>query len=110
MKWHRRGFEMIEKIDVRAGYLMALTKALERTRALLDRDSEVDYDEIHSVKSILYAAIERVGMKADRLASVQRMLRELFAIVTTKVDLRGYEREVGIQILEEIIERYGRDL
>jgi len=101
---------MSEISQARASYVRALAQALERTRELLAREAEIDYDEIHSVKSVLYAAIEWLGIKTDRLASVQRMLRELFAIVTAKADLRIYERDVGMQILEEITKRYGREL
>lgn len=92
-------------------HIRVLKSALERARGLLDQKSDdIDYDEIHSVKSILYAAIEQVGMKADRLFSAQRMLRELFVIVTTRADLREHERAIGMQIIDELRERYGIDL
>lgn len=91
--------------------IKAVKKALERARRILDQSTaEVNYDEVHSVKSTLYAAIEQVGMRAERLFSAQRMLRELFAIVTTKADLREYEKGAGIQIIKELYERYGIDL
>ena len=88
--------------------LSAFPKALERTRALLLKETPSDYNYIHSVKSILYAAIEQVGMQTDQWVSLQRMLRELFVIVGTKPDLRVYEKEVAMQILEELNKRFER--
>lgn len=85
--------------------LHAFIQALERTRELLSRE-KADSDEIHSVKSVLYAAIERMGMKAEQIIYSQRLLRELFSIVTLKGDLRDYEKQVGFQILEELSKRF----
>lgn len=90
-------------------HVRTLIKALEKTREVLNRDP-VNYDEIHSAKSILYAAIERMGMKAEKIIYSQRLLRELFSIVTTKADLRDYEKEVGLQIIEELNQRYQCEL
>ena len=87
-------------------------KALSKTRQLLieSETKTLNYDKIHSVKSVLYAAIEQVGLKAERLSSIQRMFRELFAIVTSSSDLKSYERKVGIQILNDLIKRYETEL
>ncbi len=87
-------------------------RALSETRQLLleSKNKSSNYDKIHSVKSILYAAIEQVGLKAERLSSVQRMFRELFAIVTSSPDLKKHEREVGIQILNDLLQRYESEL
>lgn len=65
-------------------YSAVVAKALDQTQQLFAKEDQVDYNEIHAVKSILYAAIETVGMKADQLFSLQRRLRELFVLVTTK--------------------------
>ena len=82
--------------------------AIQKTRALLNHKSgSVDEDETHAVKSLLYAAVEQTRIKADGLHSLQRMLRELFVIVTANGDLRDYERSVALQILDELGDRYG---
>ncbi len=90
-------------------YIDTLQKALERTKLLMEQEN-ADYEEIHSVKSVLYAAIERLGVKADRLSSTQRILRELFAIVTTKADIKQYERQVAQQLLRDLFERYQKEV
>ncbi len=84
--------------------LQTFIRTLERTRDLLNHE-RADTNEIHSVKSILYAAIERMGMRAEQIIYSQRLLRELFSIVTLKDDLREYEKQVGFQILEELNKR-----
>ena len=85
----------------------ALKKAIERSRALLEQVDNVDYDQVHALKSILYAAIEQAGTRVERLSNMQRMLRELFAIVNVRADMRLYEKEVGLQIVEELTTRFG---
>ena len=67
-------------------------KVIEKTHDLLIRESDVNEDEIHSVKSILYAAIEKVKIKADHLAHIQKMLREIFIIVNARADLKNDEK------------------
>jgi len=96
-----------EKTCVSGGAQRVLCQALAETRALLKGSKGAARDdEIHHVKSLLYAALERLGMTAERLFSVQRMLRELFSIVTSSYDFKDRERKVGLQILDEIEERY----
>ena len=63
-----------------------LRKAIDRTYQLLAKEGALqDYDQIHSAKSILYAAIEQMGMRGERIFTAQRMLRELLSIVTTNI-------------------------
>lgn len=94
----------------REGSRRCLLKAIEKTHNLLAGDVfACDYDEIHSAKSILYAAIEQMGMKIERLSSVRRMLRELLLIVTSQYDSPGQDKETGLKILEEI-RSYANDL
>ena len=63
-------------------------------------------DRAHSLKSLLYVAIERVGMQADRLIGLQRQLRELLGMINTLADLREYERDISYQLIKEIGERF----
>jgi hypothetical protein len=88
-----------------------ISRAMRMTRLVLDRQrahsSELRIDEIHLAKSRLYAAIEHAGLKAQQLTSIQRMLRELLAIVSTCGDNQPLERKVALQILNDLSERYG---
>lgn len=90
-------------------HVKALIRALEKTREILNCN-RIDYDEIHSAKSILYVAIERMGMKAEKIIYSQRLLRELFSIVMTKADLRDHEKQAALQIIEELNQRYQCEL
>ena len=88
-----------------------LDRVLKQTHDLLSNGSErVNYEEVHSVKSLLYAAIEHLGCKIERLASIQRQLRELFMVVTCSPALNSYEREAGKRIIEELMKRYSCDI
>lgn len=85
------------------GHLRCLRKAIDRTHELLVRDGALeDYDQIHSAKSILYAAVEQMAIRGERIFATQRMLRELLSIVNTQYQSPGHDREVGLQILEEL--------
>ena len=85
----------------------ALEKALSKSESLLEKkENLLNYDNIHSVKSVLYAAIEQVGIRIEKLGTLQRMLRELFVIVTANMDLSDYEREVADQMISEIRIKY----
>lgn len=91
---------------IQEGHLRCLIKAMDRTHQLLAREAAwQDYDQIHSTKSILYAAIEQMGMRGERIFAVQRMLRELLSIVTSQCASPGYDRRVGFQILEDLKDR-----
>ncbi len=95
---------------VQEGYLRCLRKAIERLQYLLTQEEALrDYDQIHSAKSILYAAIEQMGMRGERIFSVQRMLRELMSILNTQYDSPGCDRQVGQQILEDL-KRYANSI
>jgi hypothetical protein len=85
------------------GYLRCLRKAVERTSQLLIREVQtLDHDKVHSVKSILYAAIERVGLESERLTGVQRMLRELLILTTVQAAPRLEDKEQAMRILERL--------
>ena len=87
------------------GYLRCLGKAMDRTHRLLrENDAARDYERIHAVKSVLYAAIERAGMESERLISAQELLRELLILVTLQVDPVCHERQEALQILEKLRE------
>lgn len=91
---------------IKENHLRCLMKAIDRTHRLLAREEAVqDYDQIHSAKSILYAAIEQMGMQGERIFTTQRMLRELLSIVTTQYQSSGSDKQVGLQILEELKDR-----
>ena len=84
-------------------YLRCLTKAMDRTHQLLrEDDAAPDYQGIHSVKSILYAAIEQAGMETDRLISAQELLRELLTLVALQADPVRRERQEALQVLEKL--------
>jgi len=80
-----------------------LTKAIDRTERLLAREAgSQDHDQIHLAKSILYAAIEQLGTRGERIFTTQRMLRELLSIVGSQYHSPGHDKQVGLQILEEL--------
>ncbi len=88
-------------------YLRCLGKAMGRTHQLLrEEDAALDYERIHSVKSILYAAIEQAGMESDRLISAQELLRELLTLVALQADPDRHERQDALKILEELKNRH----
>lgn len=91
------------------GDLPCLRKAIERVQALLLKEESLqDYDQIHSAKSVLYAAIEQVGMRGERIFMIQRMLRELMVILTSQYQSPGFDKEVGLQIVQELVERVNK--
>lgn len=92
---------------IQKGHLRCLKKAMDRLQCLLTQDAALqDYDQIHSAKSILYAAIEQMGMRGERIFTTQRMLRELLSIVTTQYQSPGHDKQVGLQILAELKDRF----
>jgi hypothetical protein len=91
---------------IQEAHLLCLKKAIDRTHKLLAREAALrDYGQIHSAKSILYAAIEQMGMRGERIFAVQRMLRELLSIVTSQYASPGHDKQVGLQILNELKSR-----
>ena len=93
--------------DLRNGYRRCLLKAMNKTHQLLcTKDAAPDCGRIHSVKSILYAAIERAGMESERLISVQELLRELLALVALQADPIWHERQEALEILGELKARH----
>lgn len=101
-----RDSQFLSKNDCSHGYLSCLEKTIDRIQYLLTQEEALrDYEAIHSAKSILYAAIERAGTRAERLLTIQRMLRELLSIVTSQYQSPGQDRKVGLQILDELKKR-----
>ncbi|OGW84451.1 MAG: hypothetical protein A3C35_02880 [Omnitrophica bacterium RIFCSPHIGHO2_02_FULL_46_11] len=87
--------------------ITVLHRALMSVRRLLSRSNQsIQADEIHKAKSLLYAALERLGTKTEKLFSVQRMIRELFSIVMSSCDSEEREKKIGLQILDDIEQRY----
>jgi len=95
--------ETTEIRDRGNSYLRCLVKATRSTRRLFCRDGGVPDDEnIHSVKSILYAAIERAGMESERSQSVQSKLRDLLSLVAIRCDVSPQEYRSALRTLEEL--------
>lgn len=97
-------------VVIKSKCIETFDKALLRVEALMVREVIEDYNEIHSAKSILYAAIERVGLKAERTFYVQRMLRELMAILNESASARKPEKEVVLKMLSDLKGRYREDI
>ncbi|MEI7752726.1 MAG: hypothetical protein WCJ71_11650 [Candidatus Omnitrophota bacterium] len=92
-----------EEKDKENGYRRCLAKAMDRAHQLLrEDDAAPDYGKIHSVKSVLYAAIEQAGMETDRLISAQELLRELLTLVALRADPVRHERQEALTILDEL--------
>ena len=90
-----------------SGYRRCLAKVMDRTHQLLcEDDAALDYERIHSVKSILYATIEQAGMETERLISAQELLRELLTLVALQADPVRHERHEALRILEELESRH----
>ena len=89
--------------------LETIVKALDAARTLFEEGiSELSDERVHAVKSILYAAIERLGVTLERLGYSQRLLRELLHILTLHADLKASERQAGLHILEELSRKLKR--
>lgn len=84
-----------------------MERVFQETTQLLTEDiTEEDSARIHTLKSILYVAVERVGMRAEQLFYAQRLLRELMHVVTTRPCLNDHERHAALQILCDLKDRY----
>ena len=82
-------------------------RMISKAEALLNHSAgSMDQIEAHELKSLLYAAIERVGFAVERARTVQRLIRELFSIINLHSDLQSYEKDAGRQILRDLTERY----
>ncbi len=91
-------------------YCRCLTKAFKAAHRLLTTyGSRVDSNEIHAVKSLLYAAIGHVEINVDRQEDVKRMLRELMSIILLSADLQEEDRRAGLHILGDLNVRCGLD-
>ena len=99
-----------KKENRESSYRRCLMKAMDRTHQLLrESDPAPDYERIHSVKSILYAAIEQAGMETDRLISAQELLRELLTLVALQTDPVRHEKQEALDILDELKSRHRLD-
>lgn len=86
-----------------------LKRAVSETEKYFEKESAEGLElEMHKVKSVLYAAIETLGIQSERLVTIQRMLREIFTIVALQGDSRSHEKAVGLQILRELEDRLSR--
>jgi len=96
-------WEVCMPFSANEGYGRCLSKAIDRTQALLVHEPEVPEEgQIHAVKSILYAAIERAGMESERFLSAQELLRELLALIVLRGDPIAGEREEALRIVCEL--------
>jgi len=77
-------------------------RVLKDSRLLLMERTSVTYDQIHAVKSLLYAALEQTKTQTDRLAEVHALLRELFTLVMMSCELNDHERRKAFTILQEL--------
>lgn len=84
-------------------------EALLRAEALMISKTSASYEEIHAVKSSLYAAVERVGLKAEKTFYAQRMLRELLVILSESSN-EECKKGVGLKMLKELQGRYRDDI
>lgn len=89
-----------------AAHRRCLEKAMQRLHHLLTHDTALqDHSQIHAAKTTLYVAIEQMGIQAERLCTLQRMLRELLSIVNCQYQSPGHDKQVGLQILKELQRR-----
>ncbi len=84
--------------------------ALNRIETLMASEMIRDYDQVHDAKSTLYAAIERIGIRAGKTADAQRMLRELMMILNEAAVSKRCEREVVRKMLGELKGKYRKDI
>lgn len=95
--------EPSENQGVNRGYVQCLMKAMQSTRQLFVRDSGMADDaNIHSVKSVLYAAIERAGIEIEQSSSIQQKLRELLTHVAIQSDASWQERQEALRLLKSL--------
>ncbi len=93
----------LETVNPKKNYIRCLSKATEQISRLLHDDrKDLDERKIHSVKSILYAAIERAGMDAERSLSTQCLLRRLLWFAMIQTEASDPERQEALKILEEL--------
>ncbi len=86
-------------------------RAIKGARYILnEQTSKIHPDELHSLKSTFYVAVERLSMKADRLFSLQRQLREILTLINMRYDLSEHERITALQLTDEIEQRLKLEL
>lgn len=83
----------------------SIASVLLQVKELLDKDF-LDEDLVHRIKTLLYVSIEQLGIKIERQLFLQRMLREILAVLNTQADLTGYERKAALHIVQETEEKY----
>ena len=80
-----------------------VSSALEKSNVLFNEDlGALDDDRLHSVKSILYAAIERTSLEAERLLHLKESLRELLIQVTIHPDAQATECVKGRELIKQL--------
>lgn len=86
-------------------------RAVKGARQILNTESsKIQIDELHALKSTFYVAVERLHMKADRLFSLQRQLREVLTLINMRSDLSEHERITALQLTDEIEQRLKLEL
>ena len=86
-------------------------RAVKGARQILNtQTNQIKIDELHALKSTFYVAVERLSMKADRLFSLQRQLREVLTLVNMRCDLSEHERLTALHLTEEIEQRLKLEL
>ena len=89
--------------SIKTGYYV---RAIDGARRVLKTQAvAIESEELHKLKSVFYVAVERLGMRADRLFSLQRQLRELFSMVNMRVAMTEFERQAALQLINEIEKR-----
>jgi hypothetical protein len=101
--------ELQKTENVANGYRRCLAKVVDKAGRLLREEGVgYNYDQVHAVKSLLYATIEQAGMETDRMISAQELLRELLTLVALQADPVPRERQEALRILEELRSRSRR--
>lgn len=86
-------------------------RAVKGARSILNAQvNQIHTDELHALKSTFYVAVERLHMKADRLFSLQRQLREVLTLINMRCDLSEHERIMALQLTDEIEQRLKLEL
>ena len=84
-----------------------VSSALQKSNALFNEDlGTLDSDRLHSVKSILYAAIERTNFEAERLLHLKETLRELLIQVAIHPDAYEHESKKGRELIKELMTQF----
>ena len=106
-KQNGRSISKKEGVAVNQKWIEAIGKALKLAEEVLERNSnQLNSETLHRTKSALYGAMENLGTTIERLSYSHRLMRELFSVLNLKLDSREHEQNAGIQILNELRERF----